>query len=99
MSTVLELLGAIRGVTWEWNEASESRGKTPGAEDAGVIAQEVEAVFPALVATSPDGYKRVNYTGLIGVLIEAVKELKAKADALEKRIVELEARLAAPKKP
>ena len=46
----------------------------------GVIAQEVESVFPELVAdTNP---KQVNYNGLIGVLIEAVKELKADNEIL-----------------
>lgn len=88
--SVFDRLAQIRGVTWTWNEASAEHGKVPGSEDAGVIAQEVEAVFPELVVTTPEGVKRVNYTGLVGVVIEAVKELKAKNDALEKRVAELE---------
>src|SRR5262249_28878799 len=47
-------------------------------------AQEVEAVFPELVIEQ-GGVKKVNYTGLVGVVIEAVKELKAKNDELERR--------------
>lgn len=88
--SVFDRLARIRGVTWTWNDASASHGKVPGSEDAGVIAQDVEAVFPELVETTPEGVKRVNYTGLVGVLVEAVKELKAKNDALEKRVAELE---------
>ena len=40
-----------------------------------VIAQEVERIFPDLVKTGEDGIKRVHYYGLIGPLIEAVREL------------------------
>jgi hypothetical protein len=53
--------------------------------DMGVIAQEVEAVFPELVHTDERGVKMVSYTGLVGVLIEAVKELDARLEALETR--------------
>jgi hypothetical protein len=49
----------------------------------GVIAQEVEAVFPELVTTDQQGLKRVNYLGLIAPLIEAVKELDDRVRALE----------------
>ena len=44
-------------------------------EHVGLIAQEVAAVFPSLV-TEIDGFQRVDYSKLVGVLIEAVKELK-----------------------
>lgn len=50
----------------------------------GVIAQEVEAVFPELVGVSEQGYRTVNYAGLVAVLIEAVKELDARVQALER---------------
>jgi hypothetical protein len=92
---VFDKLGGVRGVTWVWKDEAGPLGKVPGAADAGVIAQEVEAVFPELVVTGPDGTKRVNYTGLVGVVIEAVKELKARNDALEARVAELERTLAA----
>lgn len=48
----------------------------------GVIAQDVEKVFPELVHGS-EGKKTLQYSGLIGVLIEAVKDLSAKVAALE----------------
>jgi hypothetical protein len=97
--SIFDRLSKIRGVTWTWNEQAGPLGKQPGSAEAGVIAQEVEAVFPELVDTSPEGFKRVDYTGLVGVLIEAVKELKAKNEALEKRVAELEKIIAARDKP
>jgi hypothetical protein len=51
----------------------------------GVLAQEVERVFPELVTTDEQGHKRVNYIGLFAPLIEAVKELDERVRALEKR--------------
>ena len=48
----------------------------------GVIAQDVEKVFPELVHGS-EGNKTLQYSGLIGVLVEAVKDLSAKVAALE----------------
>ena len=49
---------------------------------AGIIAQDVEKVFPELVE-GEEGGKTVQYNGLIGVLIEAVNELSTKVAALE----------------
>ena len=52
----------------------------------GVVAQDVEKVFPELVTTGRDGYKRVNYVGLIGPLIEAVKELDERLSRIEAKL-------------
>ena len=48
----------------------------------GVIAQDVEKVFPELVH-GEEGEKSLQYSGLIGALIESIKELSAKVTALE----------------
>ena len=72
------------GVTWEWrNEAPEEAKQQPGM---GVIAQDVERVFPQLVDTDEQGYKRVDYNGPIAPLIEAVKELDDRLRAVEARL-------------
>ena len=55
--------------------------KFDGEEHLGVIAQEVEGVYPQLVSTDSSGYKSVNYTNLVAPLIEAIKELKSEKDA------------------
>ncbi len=52
----------------------------------GVIAQEVEQVFPEAVFTDDTGYKSVAYHMLIAPLIEAVKELNAQNEALSAEI-------------
>lgn len=50
---------------------------TTHTERLGVIAQEVEKVYPQAVITGSDGYKKVDYPALVPVLIQAVKELRA----------------------
>jgi endosialidase-like protein len=86
----LDKLACIRGIAFEWSDAPTSTER-PGQSNIGVIAQEVEAVFPELVSVYGDeGYKAVNYTGLTAALIEAAKELKAENERLRQRIEALE---------
>lgn len=59
--------------------------KDTGKLGIGVIAQEVERVLPQLVATDENGMKSVAYANMVGVLIQAVKELSARVDELEAR--------------
>lgn len=68
LTSALEKLQSLRGVVFSWKDAASGEG-----EQIGVIAQEVEEVFPELVSVN-DGRKFVKYLGLIAVLIEAVKE-------------------------
>ncbi len=72
----------LRGVEFKWKGGDDQR------DQLGVIAQEVEGVYPALVA-EVDGHKRVDYGKLVGLLIEAVKELKAEGTALRAELEEL----------
>jgi hypothetical protein len=51
--------------------------------NVGVIAQEMEEVLPEVVHTREDGMKSVAYANIVGVLIEAIKELKAEIDILK----------------
>jgi hypothetical protein len=70
-------------VTWAWRpEAPPEAHAQPGM---GIVAQEVEAVFPELVETRPDGFKQVDYDGLIAPLLKAVAELRARLALLENR--------------
>lgn len=57
----------LHGYSFKW--------KRNGKPDIGVIAQEVEKVFPQLVANGVGGMKAVAYSNLVAPLIEAVKTL------------------------
>jgi hypothetical protein len=69
----LDKVCAMRGVTFEKD----------GVRNLGVIAQEVEAVIPEVVHTQNDGMKSVAYGNIVGVLIEAIKELKQEIETLK----------------
>ena len=94
LTNVLDKLSAVRGISHTWNEEALEMGYIEGERDIGVIAQEVEAVFPEIVTRPKDGgYMAVEYGKLTPILIEAVKELKAEKDALEERVEALETAL------
>jgi hypothetical protein len=53
--------------------------------DIGVIAQEIEKIFPEVVTTRDNGYKAVKYEKLVAFLIQAIKELKTEVDNLKNK--------------
>lgn len=52
----------------------------PFMEQAGVSAQQVQAVFPQAVQQTDNGYLAVDYSRLCVLLLEAVKELSHKVE-------------------
>ena len=72
----LNIVSELRGVKFDWKESH--------SPSIGVIAQELEEVLPELVTTTD--IKQVNYNGIIGVLIEAIKELKTEVETLKDQI-------------
>jgi len=79
----IEKVKQLKGVTWEWNEnADELQQSLP---NIGVIAQDVEKVFPQLVHDRENGFKGVDYAKLTGLLIEAIKEQQKQIDELKSR--------------
>ena len=63
--------------------------KNDNKQKIGVLAQDIEKVFPELVSET-DGIKSVNYQGLVPVLINALKEQDAKFEEQQKRLERLE---------
>jgi hypothetical protein len=52
----------------------------------GLVAQEVEEVLPEAVYETPQGKKALHYANMVGLLVEAVKELKAEVEELKTKI-------------
>lgn len=67
----------IRGVTFDWKHVQQT--------SAGVIAQEVEKVLPEIIK-GEDGSKTVNYNGLIGLLVECIKDQQKQIDEIKKML-------------
>ena len=74
LTNVLDKINQITGYKYNFTSNNSS--------SMGVIAQDVEKVFPELVH-GEEGSKSLQYSGLIGALIESIKELSAKVSALE----------------
>lgn len=75
ISNALDLVTKLRGVSFTRIDS--------GNRGIGVIAQELAAIVPEAVKTNEDGLLSVAYGNLVGVLIEAVKELSRKVERLE----------------
>jgi hypothetical protein len=88
INTVEDALGkilAMRGVTYyriddKVKESDRDRRKV------GVVAQEIENILPEVVYEDEKGFKSVDYGSVVGVLIEAIKELKSELDEVKSRI-------------
>jgi hypothetical protein len=73
----------LDGIVYNWNELAD---KDLNVKEAGVIAQQIQAVLPEAVVEREDGYLTVKYERIIPLLIEAIKELSAEVDELKKKI-------------
>jgi hypothetical protein len=73
----LDRVRKLRGVTFTRRET--------GSRGIGLVAQELAHIVPEAVTTHDDGLLSVAYGNLVGVLIEAVKELADKVERLEAR--------------
>ena len=84
INDALGIVGKLRGVSYKW--------LADGSDAIGVIAQEVEEVLPEVVVTNNgvnpvtqeiEEIKSVDYGKIVGVLINAINELKAEVDELK----------------
>ena len=98
IGAAMDLVNRLEGLTYEFknshtNAEAISR-ELPRGKQYGFAAQKVQEVLPELVKEDVEGYLAVNYTGVIPVLVEALKEKDTEMKALETRITKLEALLA-----
>ena len=70
MNDALDKILSLNGYYFTW--------KKNGVKSFGVIAQEMEKVFPEIVNTAEDGIRAVSYSNLVAPLIESVKALNGK---------------------
>jgi hypothetical protein len=69
-AVALDMVKKMRGVTYEWKNTTKTR--RDGRRHVGMIAQEVEAILPQVVAKI-NGYRTVSYSRITPLLVEAVK--------------------------
>ena len=89
IDNAMDKIQKINGVTFDWTDSHliEHGGEDDyfnRKHDVGVIAQEIEAVLPEVVATRENGIKAVKYDRIVALLIEGIKELKTELDEMKK---------------
>ena len=85
----LDKIAALRGVSYLWRVDDFPNKNFSDGTQLGVIAQEIETVFPELVHTDKKGYKSVQYSNIVAPLIEAIKTLKHQNEAQQDQITSL----------
>jgi hypothetical protein len=83
LSNTLEALEQINGYTYNWKDLSNPD------EQIGLLAQEIQKVYPQLVKENEQGTLSVNYSGMVPVLLEAIKEQQSQITELKKLITQL----------
>jgi hypothetical protein len=86
---VLDRLVQIRPVSFLWTTDEHPGYHFGTGRSMGVIAQDVEKVFPEMVSTDQNGYKKVNYSELPYLMLEAIRDLKAENDKLREQVAEV----------
>jgi hypothetical protein len=87
LTDALSKLLQLRGVRFEWKEP-EKMGNLTGPQ-MGLIAQEVEGVFPEWISTSRDGDMQLTIRGFEALTIEALRELHTEIETLKIRLDKL----------
>jgi hypothetical protein len=80
ISTIsFDTLASVNTYTYKYMDSTKG--------EIGVLAQELEAAYPDCITVAPNNKKYVNYSGLVAVLLQAVKDLEARVKALEARSI------------
>lgn len=82
LSSVLQKIDQLRGVRFQYKD----QHKYAAGPKIGVIAQELQKIYPEMVTKGKDGFLKVDYTQLTGMLIQAVKEQQKEIEQLKTRM-------------
>ncbi len=110
---VLNKLVQLQPVHFDWNVEQYPDYHFGAGRNSGLLAQDVEKVFPEMVSADAHGFKMVNYSELPYLTLVAIRELKTENDSLRsqlaarqreledlrQQVVAVEARLARLEKP
>ncbi|MGO9439642.1 MAG: tail fiber domain-containing protein [Terriglobales bacterium] len=89
----------LQPVHFDWNAEQYPDYHFGPGRNSGLLAQDVETVFPEMVSADARGFKMVNYSELPYLTLAAIRELKMENDSLRAQLAALEERLARLEKP
>ena len=90
LTASLEKVLQLRGVTYNWKDKNEYSSAT----QIGLIAQEVKKIIPELVDQDQQGLYSVQYSHLVPLLVEAIKELNTLLGQTQQNVLNLEDKVA-----
>ena len=79
----LEKICKLGGYSFDWKESAKEHGEHLKGKDYGIMADEVQSLFPELVQTRDNGIRAVKYDKLVPLLIEGIKELKQELNMIK----------------
>ena len=83
IDNALEKIDQLTGVFYYWNDLAATMGKDTEQRETGLLAGQVNQVLPEATRRRENGMLAINYEKLFGLVIEAVKELKAEVVAIK----------------
>jgi len=83
IENALDKIEQLEGVFYNWNEAAAELGKNTEQRETGLLAGQVNQVLPEATRRRENGMLAINYEKLFGLVVEAVKELKAEVVAIK----------------
>jgi len=93
ISNSLEKILEMRGVTYNWRQEEFPESDFENGLQYGLIAQELEKIVPELVETDSEGWKSIEYSHLVPLLIESIKEQQTIIDSQRLHIEESDSRI------
>jgi hypothetical protein len=90
LDNILQIILQLKGVNYEWRRDEFPERKFDSGTQIGLIAQEVEKIYPQLVRTDDNGYKAVSYEKLSVVLLEGMKEQQGIIEQQQQQINRME---------
>lgn len=85
ISNSLDKVRSLNGFNFNWIKS--------GVADVGLIAQEVEEVLPEVVTVDNGGFRRLDYSRVVPLLVEAIKSLSEELRQTKEIVVDLDRRL------
>lgn len=92
ISKALETVQQLRGTSFSW--VDDNKLKSGSASAFGFIAQEVELVIPDIVFTDSLGFKSMDYSAIIPITVEAIKDLSLLVENQQREIERLKSQSA-----
>lgn len=93
LTNSLQKVNQLTGVSFIWDTQNHPSMQLPSGNQIGLVAQQVQPVYPEVVYLGDSGYYSVDYQRLVPPLVEAIKELSARVTAQDSLIQSMQAQL------